>query len=47
MEFATIAALVLLVVSEVLPYTSLKGNGIIQEILEILRQVFPYGEEEE
>lgn len=42
MEFATIAALVLLVVSEVLPYTPLKGNGIVQEIIEVLRGVFPY-----
>jgi len=43
MEFATAAALILLVVSEVLPYTPLKGNGIVQEILEVLREVFPYG----
>lgn len=47
MEFATIAALVLLVVSEVLPYTPLKGNGIIQEILEVLRGVFPYASKRE
>ena len=42
MEFATIAALALLVVSEILPYTPLKGNGIIEEIIEVLRGVFPY-----
>ena len=42
MEFATIAALVLLVISEILPYTPLKGNGIIEEIIEVLRGVFPY-----
>lgn len=41
MEFATAAALVLLVVSEILPYTPLKGNGVIQEIIEVLRTVFP------
>ncbi|QNJ25962.1 hypothetical protein SynSYN20_01635 [Synechococcus sp. SYN20] len=42
MEFVTVAALVLLVVSEVLPYTPLKGNGVVQEIIEVLRGVFPY-----
>lgn len=42
MEFVTVAALVLLVVSEILPYTPLKGNGVIQEIVEVLREVFPY-----
>ena len=42
MEIATIAALVLLVISEVLPYTPLKGNSVIQEIIEVLRGVFPY-----
>lgn len=42
MEFVTIAALVLLVVSEILPYTPLKGNGVVQEIIEVLRGVFPY-----
>ena len=42
MEFATIAALVLLVVSEVLPFTPLKGNGLVEEILVVLRKVFPH-----
>ncbi len=42
MEFATIAALSLLVISEVLPYTPLKGNGIVEEIVEVLRGLFPY-----
>lgn len=42
METATVIALVLLVVSEVLPYTRFKGNGIVQEIVEVLREVFPY-----
>jgi hypothetical protein len=42
METATIIALVLLVISEILPYTSLKGNGVIQEIIEVLRGVFPH-----
>lgn len=47
METATIAALVLLVISEVLPYTPLKGNGLIQEIIEVLRGVFPYSSKRE
>jgi hypothetical protein len=42
MEFATVAALTLLIISEVLPYTPLKGNGVIQEIIEVLRGLFPY-----
>jgi hypothetical protein len=42
METTAILALVLLIVSEVLPYTPLKGNGIVQEIVEVLRKVFPY-----
>ena len=42
MEFPLIAALVLLVISEVLPYTPLKGNGIVEEVIEVLRGVFPY-----
>lgn len=42
METATIIALCLLVISEVLPYTPLKGNGIVQEILSVLRTVFPH-----
>ena len=42
MEFATVAALALLVASEVLPYTPLKGNGLVQQIIEVLREVFPY-----
>ena len=42
METTAILALVLLIISEVLPYTPLKGNGIIQEIVEVLGKVFPY-----
>ena len=43
METTAILALVLLIISEVLPYTPLKGNGIVQEVVEVLRKVFPYG----
>lgn len=42
MEITAIIALVLLVVSEVLPYTPLKGNGIVQQIVAVLRQIFPH-----
>lgn len=42
METAAIIGLVLLVISEVLPYTPLKGNGLVQLIVEALREVFPH-----
>lgn len=42
METTAIIALTLLVISEVLPYTPLKGNGIVQQIVEVLREIFPY-----
>lgn len=42
MEPTLIAGLVLLVLSEVLPYTPLKGNGIVQLVLNALKQAFPY-----
>jgi hypothetical protein len=42
METTAIIALVLLVISEILPYTPLKGNGIVQEIVKVLRGVFPH-----
>lgn len=42
MEATAIIALVLLVISEVLPYTPLKGNGIVQQIVATLRKFFPY-----
>lgn len=35
-------ALALLVVSEVLPFTPLAGNGILQQVIKVLREVFPY-----
>lgn len=46
METTAIIALVLLVVSEILPYTPLKGNGLVQEIVEVLKGVFPHKSEE-
>ena len=42
MELTVLIPLVLLVISEILPYTPLKGNGVIQEIVEVLRGVFPH-----
>lgn len=42
METTAIIALVLLIISEILPYTPLKGNGIVQEVVEVLRKVFPH-----
>lgn len=42
METTAILALALLVISEILPYTPLAGNGIVQQIVRGLRQVFPY-----
>jgi|TARA_R100000030_G_scaffold100799_1_gene94765 uncharacterized membrane protein len=42
MESTALIALILLVVSEALPYTPLKGNGIVQEMLAVLRGIFPH-----
>ena len=42
MTTTAIVALVLLVISEVLPYTPLKGNGIVEEVLVVLRKLFPH-----
>lgn len=43
METTVLIGLVLLIVSEVLPFTPLKGNGVVEEILVLLRKVFPHG----
>lgn len=42
METTAIIALVLLIISEVLPYTPLKGNGLVQEVIAVLRELFPH-----
>jgi len=42
METAAIVGLVLFLVSEILPYTPLKGNGIVQQILSTAREIFPH-----
>jgi len=42
METAAIIGLVLFVISEVLPFTPLKGNGIAEALIESLKKVFPH-----
>jgi len=41
METAAIIGLVLLVASEILPFTPLASNGLIDAIVKALRSVFP------
>ena len=41
MEFAAAAGLVLFISSEIIPYTPLKGNGVVEAIMNALMQVFP------
>lgn len=42
MEAAVLIPLVLLIVSEVLPYLPrFKGNGILQEIIAVLQKAYP------
>ena len=42
METAALIGLVLFIVSEVLPFTPLKGNGLIDQILKSAREIFPH-----
>lgn len=42
MEVAAIIGLVLFIASEVLPFTPLKGNGLVDQVLKTLREVFPH-----
>lgn len=42
METAAIIGLCLFLASEVIPYTPLKGNGVLEAILEALRVAFPH-----
>lgn len=43
MDPATLALIAIIVsaVSEILPFTPLKGNGIAQLVLELLKKAFP------
>ena len=42
MEAAAIVGLVLFIISEILPFTPLKGNGFIDQILKTAREIFPH-----
>lgn len=42
METAVLIGLVLFIVSEILPFTPLKGNGLIDQILKSAREIFPH-----
>ena len=41
MDPLVIGGLVLFIISEILPYTPLKGNGIVQALVEALKLAFP------
>lgn len=47
MEFAALAGLVLFLSSEIIPYTPLKGNGVVEAILNALMKAFPRPEKPE
>lgn len=47
MEIAAIVGLVLFLASEVIPYTPLKGNGVVEAILNALMKAFPRPEKPE
>ncbi len=47
MEFAAAVGLILFLVSETLPFTPLKGNGVVDAILKAMMQAFPKPEAEE
>ena len=42
MEFAALIGLILFIISEIIPFTPLKGNGILHQILVAGRKAFPY-----
>ena len=42
METAALIGLVLFLVSEILPFTPLKRNGLIDQILKSAREIFPH-----
>lgn len=42
METAALIGLILFVISEILPFTPLKGNGLLDQVLKTARQVFPH-----
>ena len=42
METAALVGLVLFIISEILPFTPLKGNGIVEQIIKVGREMFPH-----
>ena len=42
METAALIGLVLFLISEILPFTPLKGNGLVDQILKTAREIFPH-----
>lgn len=42
METAALIGLVLFLVSEVLPFTPFKGNGLVDQLLKSAREIFPH-----
>lgn len=42
MEYAAIIGLALFIASEILPFTPLKGNGLLDQILKSAREIFPH-----
>lgn len=46
-EFAAVVGLILFLASEIIPYTSLKGNGVVEAILNALMKAFPRPEKPE
>ena len=42
METAALIGLILFLASEILPFTPLKGNGLIDQILKSAREIFPH-----
>lgn len=47
MEIAAIIGLVLFIASEIIPHTPLKGNGVLEAILEAGMKAFPKPESDE
>lgn len=42
METAALIGLALFIISEILPYTPLKGNGIAQQVILAAAEIFPH-----
>ena len=42
MEVAALIGLALFIISEILPFTPLKGNGLIDQVLKTARELFPH-----